>query len=74
MRADSARAPRRPRSWETNSYGYHGDDGRKFAATPRGDAYGPTFTTGECSPNNHMRAAARPPRHLNPPRAPRHRR
>jgi hypothetical protein len=43
-RADASRARLpRPRSWEANSYGYHGDDGRKFAASPRGDAYGPTW-------------------------------
>jgi hypothetical protein len=33
-------------SWEVNSYGYHGDDGKKFGANARGEAYGPTFSTG----------------------------
>lgn len=33
--------------WEPNSYGYHGDDGRRFHAQPKGDEYGPTFGTGD---------------------------
>ena len=58
--ADASHArPRARARWEANSYGYHGDDGRKFAATPRGDAYGPTFTTGAPCPNN-QRAAPQP--------------
>ena len=33
--------------WDENSYGYHGDDGNIFAASGSGQAYGPTFTTGD---------------------------
>ncbi|GAQ84119.1 spla ryanodine receptor domain-containing protein [Klebsormidium nitens] len=33
--------------WEAGSYGYHGDDGKAYHASGRGDAYGPTFTTGD---------------------------
>eukprot|EP00899_Mesostigma_viride_P013967 jgi/Mesvir1/22571/Mv18575-RA.1 len=29
--------------WEPNSYGYHGDDGKKFHANGQGEPYGPTF-------------------------------
>ncbi|CAG8579980.1 4221_t:CDS:2, partial [Paraglomus occultum] len=39
-----------PPGWypNTNSYGYHGDDGRKFhASRNEGEAYGPPFTTGD---------------------------
>ncbi|EJD55405.1 SPRY-domain-containing protein [Auricularia subglabra TFB-10046 SS5] len=33
--------------WETESWGYHGDDGRTFADQRSGTVYGPTFTTGD---------------------------
>lgn len=33
--------------WEPNSYGYHGDDGKKFHSNGLGESYGPTFTTGD---------------------------
>ncbi|RDB28553.1 Ran-binding protein 9 [Hypsizygus marmoreus] len=33
--------------WETNSWGYHGDDGCSFAAEKSGTQYGPTFGTGD---------------------------
>eukprot|EP00123_Amoebidium_parasiticum_P004318 comp15596_c0_seq1/m.12712 comp15596_c0_seq1/g.12712 ORF comp15596_c0_seq1/g.12712 comp15596_c0_seq1/m.12712 type:complete len:495 (-) comp15596_c0_seq1:53-1537(-) len=33
--------------WEKNSYGYHGDDGHSFKCSGQGQAYGPTFTTGD---------------------------
>lgn len=33
--------------WESNSWGYHGDDGRAFCSRGTGEAYGPTFTTGD---------------------------
>jgi hypothetical protein len=45
--------PSAPTRWEKNSYGYHGDDGKKYHASGRGEAYGPTFTTGE---SRHVRA------------------
>jgi hypothetical protein len=32
--------------WESNSYGYHGDDGKKFHSA-RGDPFSETFTTGD---------------------------
>eukprot|EP00877_Chromochloris_zofingiensis_P000059 jgi/Chrzof1/10053/Cz04g25140.t1 len=34
--------------WEPGSYGYHGDDGRKYHyAEKGGEEYGPTFSTGD---------------------------
>ncbi|KAF5392559.1 hypothetical protein D9757_002118 [Collybiopsis confluens] len=33
--------------WETNSWGYHGDDGCSFAAERNGTSYGPTFGLGD---------------------------
>ncbi|GFR46622.1 hypothetical protein Agub_g8226, partial [Astrephomene gubernaculifera] len=33
--------------WEDNSYGYHGDDGKKFIGNSHGEDYGPTFGTGD---------------------------
>ena len=33
--------------WEPNSYGYHGDDGKKFHANGAGEDYGPVFTSGD---------------------------
>jgi len=33
--------------WEKHSYGYHGDDGHSFCSSGTGQAYGPTFTTGD---------------------------
>lgn len=33
--------------WEKDSYGYHADDGHSFCASASGEAYGPTFTTGD---------------------------
>lgn len=33
--------------WEPNSYGYHGDDGKKFHNNGLGENYGPTFNTGD---------------------------
>lgn len=33
--------------WDTNSFGYHGDDGNVFTDSGSGDKYGPTFTTGD---------------------------
>lgn len=32
--------------WDSHSYGYHGDDGCAFKGSGKGNAYGPTFTTG----------------------------
>lgn len=37
----------RERRWEPNSYGYHGDDGRKFLNSGKGEEYGPTYGTGD---------------------------
>lgn len=33
--------------WDKHSYGYHGDDGNSFCSSGTGQAYGPTFTTGD---------------------------
>eukprot|EP00873_Tetraselmis_striata_P020327 jgi/Tetstr1/440591/TSEL_003075.t1 len=33
--------------WKDGSYGYHGDDGKIFGGSGRGEDYGPTFTTGD---------------------------
>ncbi|CAB4433533.1 unnamed protein product [Rhizophagus irregularis] len=33
--------------WDYKSYGYHGDDGKKFASSGKGSIYGPTYTTGD---------------------------
>ncbi|CAI8038699.1 Ran-binding protein 9 [Geodia barretti] len=33
--------------WEKQSYGYHADDGCVFSSSGTGQAYGPTFTTGD---------------------------
>ncbi|GJQ08605.1 hypothetical protein GpartN1_g396.t1 [Galdieria partita] len=33
--------------WESNSLGYHGDDGNAFRDSGTGTPYGPTFTTGD---------------------------
>ena len=41
--SDLTRAP----GWDLDTYGYHGDDGKKFAAQHRGDPYGPTFSTND---------------------------
>lgn len=29
--------------WDSSSYGYHGDDGRKYHHSSRGESFGPTF-------------------------------
>eukprot|EP00198_Chlamydomonas_reinhardtii_P005705 XP_001695041.1 predicted protein [Chlamydomonas reinhardtii] len=33
--------------WEVGSYGYHGDDGKKFIGSGMGEDYGPTFGGGD---------------------------
>lgn len=33
--------------WEPHSYGYHGDDGKKFHANGQGEEYGPHFEAGD---------------------------
>ncbi|XP_011628600.1 ran-binding protein 10 isoform X2 [Amborella trichopoda] len=38
---------RRQPGWEANSYGYHGDDGLLYHGQGKGDAFGPTFGTGD---------------------------
>ncbi|KAI9377593.1 hypothetical protein POPTR_019G080800v4 [Populus trichocarpa] len=34
-------------SWETNSCGYHGDDGNLYSGHGKGETFGPTFTTND---------------------------
>jgi hypothetical protein len=36
-----------PPSWEPGSYGYHGDDGMRYAASGKGEEYGPRFGGGD---------------------------
>ncbi|KAI9362698.1 hypothetical protein BD770DRAFT_359510 [Pilaira anomala] len=46
--------------WNTNSWGYHGDDGHSFAGSGTGKDYGPRFTTGDtigCGVNFSDRSA-----------------
>lgn len=38
---------RRQPGWEANSYGYHGDDGLLYRGQGKGEAFGPTYTTGD---------------------------
>ncbi|PIA40683.1 hypothetical protein AQUCO_02400028v1 [Aquilegia coerulea] len=38
---------RRQPGWETNSYGYHGDDGLLYRGQGKGENFGPTFTSGD---------------------------
>lgn len=38
---------RRQPGWEANSCGYHGDDGQLYRSQAKGDAFGPTYTTGD---------------------------
>ena len=33
--------------WQAGTFGYHGDDGKKFEGNGFGETYGPTFTTGD---------------------------
>jgi hypothetical protein len=33
--------------WEPGSYGYHGDDGMRYAASGKGEEYGPRFGGGD---------------------------
>ena len=33
--------------WEPDSYGYHGDDGKKYHNSGRGEEYGPQYETGD---------------------------
>jgi hypothetical protein len=33
--------------WESGSYGYHGDDGRKFHYSEKGEEYGPKYSAGD---------------------------
>ena len=34
-------------SWESNSCGYHGDDGQLYVDQGKGQAFGPKFTSGD---------------------------
>ncbi|KAK6246573.1 hypothetical protein SCA6_009663 [Theobroma cacao] len=36
-----------PPMWEANSFGYHGDDGFLYRGHGKGEAFGPTYTTGD---------------------------
>ncbi|KAJ6859075.1 ran-binding protein M [Populus alba x Populus x berolinensis] len=38
---------RRQPGWETNSCGYHGDDGNLYNGHGKGETFGPTFTTND---------------------------
>ncbi|KAJ6952475.1 ran-binding protein M [Populus alba x Populus x berolinensis] len=38
---------RRQPGWETNSCGYHGDDGNLYNGLGKGETFGPTFTTND---------------------------
>ncbi|KAF3588134.1 hypothetical protein F2Q69_00030041 [Brassica cretica] len=38
---------RRQPGWEVNSCGYHGDDGNIYLGKGTGEAFGPTYTTGD---------------------------
>ncbi|EOY17278.1 hypothetical protein QUC31_001404 [Theobroma cacao] len=38
---------RRQPGWEANSFGYHGDDGFLYRGHGKGEAFGPTYTTGD---------------------------
>lgn len=38
---------RRQPGWEVNSCGYHGDDGLLYRGQGKGEAFGPTYTTGD---------------------------
>ncbi|KAL3845645.1 hypothetical protein ACJIZ3_003048 [Penstemon smallii] len=43
----SAFTLKRQPGWEANSCGYHGDDGLLYHGHGKGDAFGPTYTTGD---------------------------
>ncbi|EFH50824.1 hypothetical protein ARALYDRAFT_911196 [Arabidopsis lyrata subsp. lyrata] len=43
---DSFRIARHP-GWELNTCGYHGDDGLIYLGKRQGEAFGPTYTTGD---------------------------
>ncbi|GLC55921.1 hypothetical protein PLESTB_001044600 [Pleodorina starrii] len=45
--ADKSFKLTRQPGWEIGSYGYHGDDGKKFIGSGHGEDYGPTFSTGD---------------------------
>lgn len=38
---------RRQPGWDPNSYGYHGDDGLLYHGQGKGEAFGPTYSTGD---------------------------
>nr|XP_043636591.1 ran-binding protein M homolog [Erigeron canadensis] len=38
---------RRQPGWEANSFGYHGDDGYLYRGQGKGEAFGPTYSTGD---------------------------
>ncbi|EOA20630.1 hypothetical protein CARUB_v10000942mg [Capsella rubella] len=43
---DSFRIARQP-GWEVNTCGYHGEDGQIYLGKRQGEAFGPTYTTGD---------------------------
>ncbi|GIL63043.1 hypothetical protein Vafri_17192 [Volvox africanus] len=45
--ADKSFKLTRQPGWEAGSFGYHGDDGKKFIGLGNGEDYGPTFGTGD---------------------------
>eukprot|EP00210_Caulerpa_lentillifera_P006272 g5991.t1 len=45
--ADGEFKLQRQPGWEPRSYGYHGDDGKKFATSESGSIYGPKFGTND---------------------------
>ena len=45
--ADAGVKLTRQPGWEQKSFGYHGDDGRKFHSSGRGDVYGPRYGEGD---------------------------
>ncbi|CAI5463452.1 unnamed protein product [Closterium sp. Yama58-4] len=45
--ADASFKTCRQPGWEASSYGYHGDNGKVYHNSGRGEAYGPEFTTND---------------------------
>lgn len=67
--ADGSFELNRQPGWEPNSYAYHGEDGRKYSESERGEAYGPSFAAGDvvgCACARYLPPSPVPP----PPRAP----
>lgn len=45
--AEAAFPLNRQPGWEPNSYAYHGEDGRRYHDSERGENYGPSFVSGD---------------------------